>query len=136
MALLFWYKSPKFSSKLKSGRMSSPWNLVSYPESVFPLISYSVFRWNGFLISRIWTKLHWKDCIIWEVCVGSTILIFPMNSKAVCGFVPGLSFFVGCLTSWITWQGRRWNAVLKIEAAQLAKNLMSISVMSSALLYI
>lgn len=116
--------------------MSSPWNLVSYPESVFPLISYLVFRWNRLLIDRVSTKLHWKDCKIWKFCVGSTVVLFLVDGKAVGGFVPGLSFFMGCLTSWITRQGRRWNAVLKIEGAQLAKNLMSISVMcSSSLLY-
>lgn len=112
--------------------MSSPWNLVSYPESVFPLISYLVFRWNRLLINRTLTKLYWKDCKIWEFCVGSIIIIFLMDGKAVSEFVPGLSFFVGYLTSWITRQERTWNAVLKIEGAQLAKNLMSISVMWSS----
>lgn len=115
--------------------MSSPWNLVSYPESVFPLISYLVFRRNGLLINR--NELNCIGRIAkFESCVGSTILIFPMDGTAVCGLVPGLSFFMGCLTSWITWQERRWNAVLKTEGTPLAKNLMSIIVMSSSLLYV
>lgn len=117
--------------------ISSPWNLFLYPENVFHLISYLVFRWDGLLINRIWTKWHWKDCKIWEFWVGSTVLIFLMDGKAVCRFVPGLSFFMGCLTSWITRQEKIWNAVLKIEGVQLAKNLLSTSVMwSSSLLYI
>lgn len=53
------------------------------------------------------------------------------------GFVPGPAFVAGCLASWITRQERRLNAVLKIEGMQLAKNLLSVTVVwSSSLLFI
>lgn len=65
------------------------------------------------------------------------VLVLLMHGKAVYGLVPGLLIVAGCLASWITRQERRLNAVLKIEGMQLAKNLLSTTVMwSSSLLFI